>query len=213
MPGLTKCQPFLIVLGVRRKGIGIALLEVARSLQLVAADLKSPEEKEEEEARVEKLPFLCWQEEEAEGVTGGACCMEGKGGVLGEAGSVVKMGKTRRSQVELGEMSPKDTAEAAISPTAPGQRGRQRAATSRETAGLRLGSLKSNTRVLVFLALMLQLPRATGCPRLGPILMPQNKLPKLFFGWYLWRKVMVLMVKCTNFKPSIPSRSVTFTFA
>lgn len=78
-------------------------------------------------------------------MTGGACCMERKGGVLGEAGSVVKMGKTRRPQVEPGEKSTKDTAEAANPPTAPGQRGRQRAATSRDTPGLCLGSLKSNS--------------------------------------------------------------------
>lgn len=48
--------------------------------------------------------FLCWQEEGAEAMTGGACRTEGKGGVLGEAGSVVKMGKTRRPQAEPGAL-------------------------------------------------------------------------------------------------------------
>ena len=89
MPGLTKCQPLLIVLGARREGISIALLEVARSVQ----PSKSPEDKEE--ARVEKVPLSALAEEGGEVVAGEACCLEGTGGVLGEADSAVKMGEDR----------------------------------------------------------------------------------------------------------------------
>lgn len=59
MLGLTKCRPLLIVLGARRKEISLALMDVAPSLQPVTAALQSleEEEKEEEKARVEKVPF------------------------------------------------------------------------------------------------------------------------------------------------------------
>lgn len=58
--------------------------------------------------------------------------MEEKGGVLGEAGSEVKMGMTRRPQAETEEMSGEGTVEAAIPLPTTGQRGRQRAVTSKE---------------------------------------------------------------------------------
>lgn len=50
----------LIVLGARRKEISLALVDVAPSLQPLTAALQSlekKEEKEEEKARVEKVPF------------------------------------------------------------------------------------------------------------------------------------------------------------
>lgn len=53
MPGLTKCQPLLIVLGIRRRGTSTALLEVAQSLHAAIAVCKRAEEEEE----AEKLPF------------------------------------------------------------------------------------------------------------------------------------------------------------
>lgn len=52
--------------------------------------------------------------------------------MLGEAGSDVKMGKTRRTQAETEEMSGEGTVEAAIPFPSSGQRGRQRAVTSKE---------------------------------------------------------------------------------
>lgn len=127
MPGLTKCQPLPIVLGVRRRGTSTAPLEEAQSLHAVTAVCKRTQEEEE----AEKLSFSL--------LTGGRIrrddwrgFMKAKGGVLGEAGSEVKMGMTRRSQAEPEEMSGKDTAEAAIHPPTSGQRGWQRAATSKE---------------------------------------------------------------------------------
>lgn len=57
MPGLTKCQPLLIVLGVRRRGTSAALLEEAQSLHAVTAVCKRAEEE------AEKLPFSPCQEE------------------------------------------------------------------------------------------------------------------------------------------------------
>lgn len=127
MPGLTKCQPLVIVLGVRRRGTSTAPQEEAQSLRADIAVCKRTQEEE----KAEKLPFSL--------LRGGRIrrddwsgFMKEKGGVLGETGSEVKMGMTRRPQAEPEEMSGKDTAEAAIPLPTSGQRGRQRAATSKE---------------------------------------------------------------------------------
>lgn len=118
----------LIVLGVRRRGTSTALLELAQSLHAVIAVCKRAEEEEEE---AEKLPFSQ--------LTGGRIrmddwrgCRKEKGSVVGDAGSVVKMGRTRRPQAEPEEVSGEDTVEAAVPPPTPGKRGMQRAATSKE---------------------------------------------------------------------------------
>lgn len=55
--------------------------------------------------------------------------------MLGEEVSEEKMGKIKRPHAEPEEMSAKDTVEATIPPPTSGQRGRQRAATSKECQG------------------------------------------------------------------------------
>lgn len=212
MPGLTKCQLLIIVLGVRRKWISTALLEVAQATVVLKAQrmrlgLKMvpifSAGRRREQQRWLAVPLMAGSGELRDGHGRGTLYL--LAGCSGGAGrervskTVWRRGISWASQ-EPGEVSNKSRAEAAVPPTAPGQRGRQRAATSRETPGLclRVGC---------------SIPRTTSCPRLWSIWIPPNKFSKLLFGSYLWRKLMVQMVKYTNFKPAIPKYSVTFTLA
>lgn len=111
---------------LRRRGTSTVPLEVAQSLHAVIAVCKRAQGEE-----AEKLPFSLLTGGRIRG-DGWRGFMKEKGGVLGEAGSEVKMGKTRTPQAEPEEMSGKDTVEAAIPPPTSGQQGRQRAATSKE---------------------------------------------------------------------------------
>lgn len=70
--------------------------------------------------------------------------MKEKGGVLGEAGSEVKMRRTRRAQAEPEEMNGKDTAEAAVPSPTPGQR-QAEGSHFQGMLGLCLSGLKSHT--------------------------------------------------------------------
>lgn len=116
----------LIVLGVRRRATSTALLELAQSLHAVIAVCKRAEEEEE----AEKLPFS--QLTGRIRMDDWRGCRKEKGSVVGDAGSVVKMGRTRRPQAEPEEVSGEETVEAAVPPPTPEQRGMQRAATSKE---------------------------------------------------------------------------------
>lgn len=90
---------------------------MARSLCAVTAVCKRAEEQEE----AEKLPFSLLTAGRIRRDDWRGCMKEKKGSVVGEAVSVVKMGKTRRPQAEPEEMSGEDTVEAAVPPPRPGQ--------------------------------------------------------------------------------------------
>lgn len=114
--------------------------------------------------------------------------MEGKGGVLEEAGSVVKMGKRGRPQAEPGDMSTKHRGGSRTSHrTWAGQQGTQRAAASREMPGLCLGSLKSNTcfRLSCFNAVAAQ---SHGLPQTPAYPLSSEQAPKAFLWMVLTEK-------------------------